>query len=386
MRPVHVIGVGMSRFGKTGMSLKELAAVAVRGALSDARLDPSAIQAAYAANAAAGLLTGQEMIRGQVLLRPLGLDALPVVNVENACASGSTAIHLGWQAVAHGIHDVVLCLGAEKMTAPVEKAQALAAIGAATDVEEEEGQDGAAVRSKFMDLSAERTHEYMARSGATPHHLAQVVVKNQHNGARNPLAQYGGEITEEEVLASREIAAPLTLLMCSPVSDGAAAVIIAADGRGPRIRGSSLVSGRDYDPARPGEGSAGRAARAAYDAAGLGPHDVDCAEVHDAAAIDELLAYEELGLAAPGDAPRLIDGRETFLGGRVPVNTSGGLICRGHPIGATGVAQICEAVWQLRGEAGDRQVTGARVAVTHNGGGWIGEDQAAASVHVLTRD
>ncbi len=396
MRSVYVAGVGMTRFEKSSRTLKELVAEAVTQALADASATVGDMQAAYVGNAVAGLVTGQEMIRGQVLLRPVGIEAIPIFNVENACASAATAFHLGWQAVAYGAQDVVLCVGAEKLTHE-DKSVGLAAIGTAVDVEAraaaaeaDEPDAGAATRSFFMDVYAEMTKEYMSRSGATTEQFAKVSVKNQHNGALNPRAQYGGEISVEDVLGSREIVWPLTLLMCSPVSDGAAAVVLASRGldgrRGPRVRASVVVSGNRHDHDDPAAGSAGRAAALAYEAAGLGPDDLDCVELHDATAPAELIAYEQLGLAPPGQGPELIESGETGLGGRLPVNTSGGLLAKGHPIGATGIAQMCEATWQLRGEAGARQVDGARIALTQNGGGWLEGDSAAMSVHILSRD
>jgi acetyl-CoA acetyltransferase len=399
MRSVYVAGVGMTRFEKSSRSLKELVADAVTEALADSSATVGDVQAAYVGNAVAGLVTGQEMIRGQVLLRPVGIEAIPIFNVENACASAATAFHLGWQAVAHGAQDVVLCVGAEKLTHG-DKSVGLDAIGTAVDVEARAGtaaaepDSGPATRSFFMDVYAEMTKGYMSRSGATTEQFAKVAVKNQHNGALNPRAQYGGEVSVEDVLASREIVWPLTLLMCSPVSDGAAAVVLAGGRarrrlngrRAPRVRASVVVSGNRHDQDDPAAGSAGRAAALAYEAAGVGPDDLDCVELHDATAPAELIAYEQLGLAAPGEGPELIESGETGLGGRLPVNTSGGLLAKGHPIGATGIAQVCEATWQLRGEAGPRQVDGARVALTQNGGGWLEGDSAAMSVHVLSRD
>jgi acetyl-CoA acetyltransferase len=398
MRDVYVIGAGMTKFEKAlEKSLKDLTGTAVLDALQDAGVTPGQVEAAYVGNAVAGLVTGQEMIRGQVLLRPIGFQAIPIFNVENACASASTALHLGWQAVATGIHDIVLCLGAEKLTHE-DKTRGMAAIGTAVDVEATaaeaaaaaEGTDGGKPRSYFMDLYAGWTREYMERSGATQAHFAGVVVKNQHNGALNPRAQYGAELTVDEVLADREVVWPLTLRMCSPISDGAAAVILASEeamqrlgADGPRVLASILVSGNNHDSADPTAGSAGRAAKLAYEAAGLGPEDLDCIEVHDATAPAELMIYEYIGLANPGEGPALLDSGATRLGGRVPVNTSGGLLSKGHPIGATGIAQICEATWQLRGLAGGRQVEGAKIAMTQNGGGWLDDDSAAMSVHIL---
>jgi acetyl-CoA acyltransferase len=333
-----------------------------------------------------------------VLLRPVGIEGIPIFNLENACASAASALHLGWQSVATGIHDVVLCLGAEKLTHPTDKGRGMAAIGTAVDVElaaemaePMNGDTDSSQRSLFMDLYAGWTKDYMERSGATPEHFAQVVVKNQHNGARNPRAQYGSELTVEEVLAAREIVWPLTLFMCSPISDGAAAVVLASgpaaervNGRGPKIRASVLVSGNTHDKTDPTAGSSGRAARKAYEIAGIGPDEIDVAEVHDATAPAELMIYEQIGFAEPGGGPELIASGKTNLDGALPVNPSGGLLCKGHPIGATGIAQICEATWQLRGQAGDRQVEGAQVALTQNGGGWLEGDSAAMGVHILT--
>jgi acetyl-CoA acetyltransferase len=399
MRNAYVIGVGMTRFEKSRRPLKELVVEAVTQALADASAEPGDVQAAYVGNAVAGLLTGQEMIRGQVLLRPLGIESIPIFNVENACASAASAFHLGWQAVAYGVHDVVLCVGAEKLTHP-DPSVGLAAIGTAVDVEARAelaaamGTEPDSKRSFFMDIYAAMTKEYMSRSGANVEHFADVVVKNQHNGALNPRAQYGGELTVDEVLEAREIVWPLTLLMCSPISDGAAAVVLASSGArrrlnarpGPRVRASVVVSGNRHDSNDPTAGSTGRAAALAYEAAGIGPDELDCAELHDATAPAELMAYEQVAFASPGEGPELIKSGQTKLGGRLPVNTSGGLLAKGHPIGATGIAQLCEATWQLRREAGPRQVEDARVALTQNGGGWLDGDSAAMSVHILSRD
>jgi acetyl-CoA acetyltransferase len=398
MDGVLIAGAGMTRFAKSPASLRELAAEAVTAALSDAGLRADQLQAAYVGNAVAGLVTGQEMIRGQVMLRPLGIEGIPIFNVENACASSSSALHLACVAVASGQHDAVLCLGAEKLTHE-DKTVGMAAIGTAVDVELQAevtaqatgGESGP--RSLFMDIYAGMARDYMARSGATAQDFAAVVVKNQHNGGLNPRAQYGGELRVADVLASRTIVEPLTLLMCSPISDGAAAVVLVAERaaarlgvRGPRIRASAVRSGYRHDPGDPLGGSAAHAARAAYDEAGIGPDELSCAEVHDASAPAELIIYEQIGLAAPEEGPALLASGTTRLGGARPVNTSGGLLSKGHPIGATGVAQVCEATWQLRGEAGARQVPGARVALTQNGGGWLEEDSAAMAVHVLTAD
>ena len=386
MRDVYVAGIGMTRFTKQpGHSLKDLAGEAVTATLKDAGATLDEVQACYFGNAVAGSMTGQEMLAGQFALRPLGWGQAPVFNVENACASASAAFHLAWQNVAAGIHDVVLAVGAEKMTHP-DKARSFAAIGGSVDVETAPAELPAG-RSFLMDMYAESARQYMAQSGATREDFARVVVKNQHNGMLNPAAQYGAELGIEQVLQSREIVWPFTLQMCSPISDGAAAALLvseefcAAAGPGIRVLASTARSA-------PADGSARvtrLAAGAAYEAAGLGPADLDCVEVHDAAASAELVIYEQLGLAGEAEGPELIRSGQTALGGRLPVNTSGGLLARGHPIGATGLAQIVEAITQLRGIAGGRQVPQARVALTQNAGGWHGDDNVASVVHIFGR-
>jgi acetyl-CoA acetyltransferase len=226
----------------------------------------------------------------------------------------------------------------------------------------------------------------MELTGATRADFAEVVVKNHGHGKLNPAAQYGGELTVTRVLEMREIVWPFTLAMCSPISDGAAAALLVSDER--RAPGSAVTVLASALRSAPADGTTGvtsLAAAAAYEAAGLGPADLDCIEVHDAAASAELAIYEQLGLAEPGDGPSLIRSGQTRLGGSLPVNTSGGLLARGHPIGATGLAQIVEAVTQLRGTAGDRQVPGARVALTQNAGGWHGSDNVASAVHIFGR-
>ena len=383
MRNVYVAGIGMTRFAKQpGRSLKDLTAEAVQAAMKDADVAVEDVGACYFGNAVAGSMTGQEMLAGQFLLRPLGFGGLPVVNVENACASAATAFHLAWQAVATGGQEVVLAVGAEKMTHP-DKARSFAAIGGSVDVETAPA-DLPAGRSFLMDLYAESALRYMELTGATRADLAEVVVKNHRHGRLNPAAQYGGELTVERVLAMREIVWPFTLAMCSPISDGAAAALLVSDEH--RVPGSAVAVLASMLRSAPADGTTsvtGLASAAAYEAAGLGPADLDCVEVHDAAASAELAIYEQLGLAEPGGGAALIRSGKTRLGGSLPVNTSGGLLARGHPIGATGLAQIVEAVTQLRGTAGDRQVPGARVALTQNAGGWHGNDNVASAVHIF---
>jgi acetyl-CoA acyltransferase len=373
--------------------------------LKDAGIEAKDVQTAYFANAVSGLITGQEMIRGQVALRNTGLLGIPIFNVENACASAASAFHLAWMAVASGQYDVALAVGAEKLFHE-DKTKAFRAIGTAVDLESlqelkkkmaETSQGGAKQgdeksgqnRSFFMDIYASMTREYMKQSGATAEDFADVAVKNHEHGALNPKAQYRNRCTREEVLASREISAPLTLMMCSPIGDGAAAAVLCSDKIARKlgvkkpvaVRASVLISGRDRKSDEPG--AVERAAKRAYEVASIGPEDIDVIEVHDAAAPAELMAYEDLSLCKRGDAPQLLRSGDTKLGGKHVVNPSGGLLAKGHPIGATGIAQIVEICEQLRGDAGERQVKGARIGMTENGGGFLGRDAAAMSVHLF---
>jgi len=402
MQNVRVVGAGMTRFGKfMNRGLRDLAEEAVRNAIEDAGIDIMEVRAAYVGNSVAGLITGQETIRGQVVLRKTGLMGIPIVNVENACASASTAFHLGWMAVSSGMYDCVLAVGVEKLSDP-DKAKSLRAFNSAVDVSElaeiekrlGRSSEGAEGRSLFMDLyismlSAGASANKDAVGGVTREQMAMVSVKNHHHGSLNPYAQYREEVTLEQVLQSRQVVGPLTVLMCSPLGDGAAAAVLVSEEfarnkglKGPRVDASVLVSGRGDD--RSMAPSTRRAAMQAYETAGIGPEDVDVAEVHDAVAPAEIGIYEDLRFCAPGDGPKLIQDRVTWLGGRLPVNTSGGLLSRGHPIGATGLSQIVEIVWQLQGKGGNRQVENCKVGLTENGGGHIGFDAAAMAVHIFS--
>ena len=392
----------MTRFGKyLDRAMRDLAEEAVRNAVQDASLDIQEIQAAYVSNSVAGLITGQEAIRGQVVLRHTGLMGVPIVNVENACASASTAFHLAWMAVASGWYECVLALGVEKLSDP-DKAKSLRAFNSAVDVSElaeiekrlGRSSEGTSDRSLFMDLYLSMLNSGASDSqvevgGITREQMALVSVKNHYHGSLNPFAQYREEVSLEEVLQSRQVVGPLTVLMCSPLGDGAAAALIVSDAfarsrglKGPRVDASVLVSGRGDDHSM--APSIRRAAAQAYEMAGIGPEDVDLAEIHDAVAPAEITIYEDLRFCAPGDGPKLIEDRVTWLGGKLPVNTSGGLLARGHPIGATGLGQIVEVVWQLQGKAGKRQVENCKVGLTQNGGGHIGFDLAAMAVHIFS--
>lgn len=391
-RPI-IVGVGMHRFGRQPDStLKTLAGHAATAALADAKMECGEVDCVFAANVGAGLITGQEGIRGQVALKDAGIGGMPFFNVENACASGSSAVHLAASYLASGAAETALVVGYEKMSAP-DKSLAFKAIDACGDIEEIAaiknalGPDGAG-RSVFMDFYARKVEKYLAESGATTRHLAAIAAKNHCNGVDNEYAHFRAPQTIESVLASREIVAPLHLLMCSPISDGAAAIVLATEswakarGRsGPVIAASKLRS----DNFSNAESQIRGLALEAYREAGLGPQDMDLAEVHDGSAPGEIFAYEELGFAAPGRGWTLVEDGTVFRGGRRPVNVGGGLIARGHPLGATGVAQICELALQLRGEAGARQVRNARAAVAHCLGGQVafGKTTGAAAMSIF---
>ncbi|TMB97134.1 MAG: thiolase family protein [Chloroflexi bacterium] len=410
MRDVAIIGAGMTDFGKfLDRSMKDIAGEAVKGALDSAGVDKSKLEAAVVGNATAGLITGQEMIRGQVVLREMGIGGIPIINTENACASSSTAFHVAWMYVASGMYDVALAVGMEKLYHE-DKRRSFQAIGAAVDVEWVQGMQAAArqakengdrgdnpapeegageKRSMFMDFYAAFARQHMQKYGTTKEQYARVAVKNHFHGSLNPHAQYREVYSLEDVLTSPPVAEPLTRLMCSPIGDGAAAVVLCTADKAKQftskpvyVRASVLGSGSDRGPGDPDITT--RVARKAYEMAGVGPEDLNVLEVHDASAPAELVLYEELGLCAPGEGGKLIDSKATYFDGPKPVNTSGGLISKGHPIGATGVAQIYEIWTQLRGEAGDRQVRNPKVGLTENGGGMVKGEAAALSVHIFS--
>ena len=412
MRDVAVVGADMTKFGKfLDRSMKDIAGEAVKGALASAGIDKSNLEVAVVGNATAGLITGQEMIRGQVALRDIGIGGIPIINTENACASSSTAFHIAWMYVASGMYDVALAVGMEKLYHE-DKRRSFQAIGAAVDVEWVQSmqaamkaaqantaaktgetpapEEGAGEkRSMFMDFYAAFARQHMAKYGTTKEQFARIAVKNHYHGSLNPHAQYREVYSLEDVLASPPVAEPLTRLMCSPIGDGAAAAILVSAEKAKQfttkpvyVRASVLGSGFDRAPGEPGVTEA--VVKRAYEMAGVGPEDLNVCEVHDASAPAELVLYEELGLCGPGEGGKLIDSKATYFDGPIPVNTSGGLISKGHPIGATGVAQIVEIFSQLRGEAGDRQVRDPKVGLTENGGGMVKGDPAAVSIHILS--
>ena len=379
MSTVYLHAGAMTPFGRhSGVLAPELAQGPILQALDEAGMQPADIDAIYCANVLGG------MILGQVIVRDLGFRGIPVYNVENACASGATAVHLARHALLAGQFGNVLVFGIEQLTALGGGTIPLQRNDNKTDLYAHAGMVLPAVY-------AMRGTRYLSEGRATRHDLAAVAVKNRYHGSLNEYAQQRAPTTVEEVLASRTIADPLTLLQCCPSQvDGAAALVLSTRAptasRPVRVLASVVQSGIPEgarDDILDAEITA-RAARLAYEQAGLGPQDLDVVELHDAFTIAELLYYEALGLAGPGEAVSLLKSGATTVGGRVPVNPSGGLLAKGHPLGATGVAQMVEVLWHLQDRAGVRQASGARVGLTQcTGGGIAGVDHAASSVHIL---
>lgn len=388
MREVAVIGVGMTKFSKyIGTGLKDLGRTACLAALRDAGISPREIQVGYCGNAVAGVMTGQTMVLGQLIMKELGITGIPITNIENACSSGSTAFREGWIAIASGLYDVALVVGAEKLYAS-DTGKTVQALAGASDVELEGG-----LGLIMPGVWAMRAKKHMEKYGTTLDQLAQVSVKNHKNGCLNPNSQYQKACTLEEVHKARMITDPLTVLHCSPIGDGAAAAILCSKERAARyttkpvfVAASVLTTG-NYDLLRDMTGNEleARAAREAYEFSGIGPQDISLAEVHDCFTIAEFLRCESLGLCPVGEYGRWIDEGRTEIDGKLPVNPSGGLLAKGHPVGATGVAQVAEVVWHLRGEAGKRQVKNARTGLTHCSGGAIMGDTAACTVSILKK-
>lgn len=407
-----IVGVGMTPLGKhLDKSVRQLSAQAVQAALEDAGLSLEDIQAAWFCNTRQGALEGQHGIRGQCSLRAFGFEGIPIFNTDNACASSSSGLMQAYAAVRAGIHDVVLVVGAEKMNYPEKRAEmfeafkgswdrqladqhiaALLAMGEGLELPPEalvETGD----RSVFMDIYAAQARFHMHRFGTTVRQIAEVAAKNHWHSQYNPMAQYRTPMTVEEVLADKMIAWPITRSMCAPMSDGACALIVASPRalarvdarRAVRIRGMGVSSSSQRTPEQVERHLTRVAADRAYDMAGVAPADISLAELHDASAIAEILHSENCGFCDYGDGGALVESGATRLGGRLPINVSGGLHSKGHPIGATGAIQIRDLVIQLRGEAGPSQVENARLGLAENGGGFHGLEEAACVVTILER-
>ncbi len=407
MKDLYVVGVGMTHFGRhLDKDLKTLSREAVEAALTDAGLRPQDLQAAFFGNTSQGHMEGQHMIRGQITLRAMGIGRIPVVNVENACASGSSAFVLACNHVRSGAGEVALALGAEKMVS-TDKAKMFSVFDSAwdlsraseirdslmhmgRDVAVPDGSTSPKPYSVFMDVYAAFARSHMRQFGTTQRQLAAVSAKNH-----NQLSQYRVAYSIEEVLAAPPITYPLTLPMCSPVSDGAAAAIVCTraalkrmgidERRAVKVLASLIQSGSDRTEDQYASHCTALAARRAYELAGIGPGDISVAEVHDATAMGEIVQSENLGFCDFGEGGVIAERGETRIGGRIPINPSGGLESKGHPVGATGLGQIHELVMQLRGEAGPRQVESAQLALAENGGGLEGIEEAVACITILGR-
>ncbi|WP_338640751.1 thiolase family protein [Burkholderia pyrrocinia] len=413
MSNIYIAGIAMTVFGRhLDRSLDDLAREALQRALRDAGCHADAIRAAFYAGITNGALQGQLSIPGQVVFSKIGLEGIPVFNVENACASGSTAVHLAVRQLQSGACDVALALGAEKMNV-ADKAKSFALFEAGWDVsridenfatlaqlgegiEPPPGSESDRPYSRFMKIYAALCRHHMRTYGTTQRQIAAVSAKNHGHSVHNPYSQFRQPFTIDEVLAAQPITYPITLPMCAPLSDGAAAAILCTDeglarvgadrSRCIRIAASVLRSFTRRRIDEPHKHIGRLAALQAYEQAGVGPEDMDVAEVHDASAMGEIIQAENLGFVPFGEGGPAAERGEFTLGGRIPINTSGGLESKGHPLGATGIGQLYELVTQLRGEAGGRQVQGARHAIQENGGGLQGVEEAALAIHILSRD
>lgn len=383
---VAVVGGGLIKFGELfEQSYEQMAAGAFQAAVGsvDRGFDPSQVEAAFVATQR-GTLWGQEGIGGNTVPTAIGLAGIPCTRIENACPSGSDAFRVGAMAVASGVHDVVLVIGIEKMRDKSTEEGLLARAASGHPIFTR----GETAPVLFAPFAARHMHEY----GTTREMLASVAVKNHHNGARDPFAHFQNEITVDDVIASPSVCDPLHLLDCCPQTDGAAAMLLVSAERAGEftdrpvyVAGFGVATDHPYlheKAAFTSLKATSLAAERAYAMAGVDPVQIDCAEVHDCFTITEILDIEDLGFVDKGKGGvASLDG-ETGLGGRIPVNTSGGLLAKGHPIGATGVAQLTECWWQLRGDAGERQVdTRNGYALQHNVGG---RGSGVSVVNILT--
>lgn len=407
MRDVVILGIGMTPFGRhLDKSHEQLTQAAVRLALEDAGLDGAAIDMAVYANVIQGFFAGEMSIPGEYALRPLGISGVRGFHVEQACASSTVGLHLAVDYVKAGLAEVALVVAVEKLYSddrakrfavfqqPRDMVEAAAYIERTRDLLAPVPADKlAASPNVLMEAYAAQARLHMGTYGSTQAQIAAVAAKDHWHSQFNPLAQYREAMSVEEILAAPQVAWPLTNPMCAPISDGAAAAIVCSAEFAKRFSGTPIRvlaaenrTGSDRAPDDYANHVTRKVAALAYERAGIGPQDVDLAEVHDASSIGEMIQTEALGLCAPGEAGLAAERGETALGGRVPVNVSGGLVSKGHPLAATGLGQIHELVTQLRGQAGKRQVEGACVAVAENSGGFYGVEDGMSAVTILARD
>jgi acetyl-CoA acetyltransferase len=408
MREAVILGVGMTPFGHhLEKSHSDLARAAASAALADAGASAADLDMAVYANVIQGFFAGEMSIPGEYALRPMGIEGVRVLNVEAACASSTIGLHVAIDYVRAGLADVVLVVGVEKLYS-ADRAKRFAVFQQPRDVEEAEaymartagmlapvppGLDTASPNI-LMAAYAAQARLHMATYGTTQRHIAAVAAKNHGHSQFNLLSQYRDAMSIEQVLAAPQVAWPLTNPMCAPISDGASAAIVCARSlagrftaaRPVRVRAAESRSGRERAPDDYASHVSRTVSSRAYAAAGIGAGEIDLAEVHDASSSGEIIQTEALGLCAPGEAGPAAERGETALGGRLPINVSGGLVSKGHPLGATGIGQIFELVTQLRGEAGARQVAGARMGLAENSGGFYGVEDALSAVTILSKD
>jgi len=385
LRPVAVIGVGMSVFGKQPeKTLVDLGTEACRAAIKDAGISPKDIEVCYSANLYFDAGVPHSACLGQEISSKVGVVNREMINVENACAGGSTAVRMTFLDIAMGKYDIGLAFGVDSMTRSLKKGTLISH----EDLDSELGMSTPTYAALIM-------RRHMEEYGSTIEQFAQVSVKNHHNGCFNPYSQYQQELTIEEVLNSRMVCDPLTLYMICPVTDGAAAVVLCAANKVAQytshpvwLVGSGLISG-DYSLFQKNiciSAMGEKAAAEAYEMAGIGPEDLNLVELHDAFAGTEIPNIEDLGLCPRGEGGRFVEEGAAALGGKIPVNPSGGLLSQGHPLSASGVRQVCEITWHLRGQAGKRQVQGAKVGLAHMEGGVVaGIQGGACGINILKR-
>lgn len=401
----YVLGVGMTAFGRfPEATVKSLAAQATEQALADAGLKRSQIEAAWFGNVTQGYYENLQYTRGQVALRDMGFEQIPISNVENACATGTTAFAEAARAVRAGDVEIAIAIGAEKMNGfdnvlgifesgwdsegRETSLAALKAMGNNVVVPQEFVSSGH--YSAMMEVYASFARFHMQSYGTRIEHFAAVAAKNHEHAVHNPRAQFRTSMSTEEVLAGRKLTYPLTVPMCAPVTDGAAAAILVSEefarkmpGRAVRVRAAEIRSSVNRQAEEVDRHITRLAANAAYERAGLGPEDILLAEVHDATAVGEIVHIENLGLCPTGEGGPFTLSGATRIGGNMPVNPSGGLESKGHPLAATGLGQIFEIVTQLRDEAGERQVQDARIGICENSGGVWGIEEAVSAVAIL---
>ncbi len=408
MSEAYLVGVGMTPLGKhLSATVKQLSAEAINAALADAGLERDDIEAAWFCNTRQGVMEGQHNIRGQSALRAYGFENIAIFNTDNACASSSSGLFQAYAAVKAGLFDVALVVGVEKMNYPDRREQMFEAFKGSWDRElmdshvtallsasqppEGHAADAKTERSVFMDVYAAMARMHMKNHGLTERQIATVASKNHWHSQFNPMAQYRHPMDVDAVLADRVVSWPLTRAMCAPMTDGACALVVASPRalrrvdrkRAVRIRALEVTSGSSRSVTDASRHLTKIAAQRAYEAAGIGPGEVSLAELHDAAAIAEILHAENCQFCEPGEGGAFAQRGDSRLGGRLPINVSGGLISKGHPIAATGAIQVHEIVTQLRGEAGHRQVPKAKFGLTENGGGFHGVEEAACVVGIF---